>query len=50
MDHKTHVNIKNYEILPSALDEIQSGNDEYEYAAKGSGLLSSMEKFDTFLV
>ena len=38
--------LKNYEVLQSALDEIKSGNDEY--AAKGSGLLLSMEKFDTF--
>ena len=39
--------LKNYEVLQSALDEIKSGNDEY--AAKGSGLLLSMEKFDFLL-
>jgi hypothetical protein len=36
----------NYEVLQRALDDIQTGNDEY--ASKASGLLSKMENFDTF--
>ena len=38
--------LKNYKVLLTALDVIQEGHDEY--AAKGSGLLSRMEQFDTF--
>lgn len=38
--------VKNYQILQAALEEIQLGHDEY--AAKASGLLARMEKFDTF--
>ena len=38
--------IKNYQILQSALEQIQLGHDEY--AAKASGLLARMEKFDAF--
>lgn len=38
--------IHNYQILQTALEEIQQGHNEY--AAKASGLLTRMEKFDTF--
>ena len=38
--------LKNNKVLLTALDFIQEGHDEY--AAKGSGLLNWMEKFDTF--
>lgn len=38
--------IKNYQVLQTALEQIQLGHDEY--AAKASGLLARMEKFDTF--
>lgn len=37
--------VKNYQILQTVLEEIQLGRDEY--AAKASGLLVYMEKFDT---
>ncbi len=36
----------NYKLLKEALSEIQKGTDEY--AAKGRGLLSKLESFDTF--
>ena len=38
--------LKNYQALMSSLQVIQQGHDEY--AAKGKGLLSQMESFDTF--
>ena len=38
--------VRNYQILQTALEKIQVGRDEY--AAKASGLLARMEKFDTF--
>ena len=38
--------VKNYQILQTALEEIQVGRDEY--VAKASGLLAHIEKFDTF--
>ena len=38
--------VKNYQILQTALEEIQVGRDEY--VAKASGLLARMEKSDTF--
>ena len=38
--------ICNYQLLQTALEEIQQGHDDY--AAKASGLLAHMEKFDTF--
>ena len=38
--------IQNYKVLLSSLELIQQGRDEY--AAKASGLLACMEKFETF--
>ena len=38
--------LKNYQALMSTLDIIQQGHDEY--AARGKGLLTQMESFDTF--
>ena len=35
-----------YSLIQKALNEIQQGSDEY--AAKGRGLLSKLESFDTF--
>ena len=37
--------LKNYQNLMSSLDIIQQGHNEY--AAKGKGLLTQMESFDT---
>ena len=45
--HTSFVNIvKNYQILQTALEEMQQGRDDY--AAKANGLLARVEKFDTF--
>ena len=38
--------LRNYKVLQSALEQIQLGCDEY--AAKAHGLLTQMEKFETF--
>ena len=38
--------LKNYQNIMSSLNIIQQGHDEY--AAKGKGLLTQMESFDTF--
>ena len=38
--------IRNYQILQTALEEIQQGHDEY--AAKASGLMVRMDNFDTY--
>ena len=38
--------LQNYQALMSTLDIVQQGHDEY--AAKGKGLLTQMESFDTF--
>ena len=38
--------LKNYEVLKTALEQIQKGRDEY--AAKASGLLAHKEKFETY--
>ena len=38
--------LKNYKVLKTALEQIQEGRDEY--AAKASGLLAHMEKFETY--
>ena len=38
--------LRNYAVIQSALEEIACGHDEY--AAKGSGMVSKMENFDTF--
>ena len=38
--------IRNFQILQTALEEIQQGHDEY--AAKASGLMVRMENFDTY--
>lgn len=38
--------LQNYEVLQSTLEEVQKGHDDY--GAKANGLLSKMEKFDTF--
>ena len=38
--------VRNYQILQTALEEIQQGHDEY--AAKASGLMARMEQFDTY--
>ena len=46
MDSQALLILQNYKILQTALNEIQQGNDEY--AAKASGLLAQMEKFETF--
>ena len=38
--------LKNYKMLISTLEIVRQGHDEY--AAKGSGLLTKMESFETF--
>ena len=38
--------VQNYQVLQAALGEIVLGHDQY--AAKANGLLTRMEKFDTF--
>ena len=49
MDHQAFFNIEHFEKLRNLaiyLEEVQKGHDDY--AAKASGLLSKMERFDTF--